>query len=54
MYIRGEDVRGYCIDEKDYCSDCMPNEPDNLTPDKLITDVDEEDFRFCDVCNKRI
>lgn len=58
MYIKGEEVRGVCIEEEDYCLDCI-NQPgltslDDLIKDQIITDVPEDDFRFCDQCGKRI
>lgn len=56
-WIKGEDVKGYCIEQRTVCLNCIrPDEKANLKMENLITpgEMDEEDYYFCDRCKERI
>ena len=57
MYIKSEDVCGYYVGKSLICLECIrPDEPKEITAENILTDseMDYEDFYFCDRCGKRI
>jgi uncharacterized protein with PIN domain len=56
-HIKGEDVRGYEVEGKILCSDCMGKDAlTEIVEDQILTEseMEEEDFYFCDECKKQL